>query len=410
MIKKTKLTAALLTAAMVLQLAACGSNAASGTENTSDNGATAATETTAASESAESVDTETAATEDTGTHTVVDHAGNTVEVPNHITRVVIDQIPILSTYMSYFGGEAPYIVGYCGSFKDTISKTVLKNIAPELMESADTVYAQSDLNIEEIMKLEPDVILYNAGNTAHAEILQESGIPCIGFATVGHETEADPLNRYKQWLDLLEDVFGDATFTQENGLRGSYVLKAENPLGPFEPYSDGALTPEEWECLDATLYVSKSGEPYLVFCHEHTQIIDGEICFIKLNKELNAAISLPTRLFAASSPYWADKKPKGEHYITDGPFMYRTKEGKLLLIWSTFVNHKYCQCVARSSDNELNGVFEHLPLLIDNDGGHGMIFKAEDKLYLSYHTPNTNGLEHPKFTLIKDNGKSIELV
>ena len=119
-------------------------------------------------------------------------AGNTVEVPNHITRVVIDQIPILSTYMSYFGGEAPYIVGYCGSFKDTISKTVLKNIAPELMESADTVYAQSDLNIEEIMKLEPDVILYNAGNTAHAEILQESGIPCIGFATVGHETEADP--------------------------------------------------------------------------------------------------------------------------------------------------------------------------------------------------------------------------
>ena len=149
MIKKTKLTAALLTAAMVLQLAACGSNAASGTENTSDNGATAATETAAASESAESVDTETAATEDTGTHTVVDHAGNTVEVPNHITRVVIDQIPILSTYMSYFGGEAPYIVGYCGSFKDTISKTVLKNIAPELMESADTVYAQSDLRSEE---------------------------------------------------------------------------------------------------------------------------------------------------------------------------------------------------------------------------------------------------------------------
>ena len=224
MIKKTKLTAALLTAAMVLQLAACGSNTASGTENTSDNGATAATGTAAASESAESVDTETAATEDTGTHTVVDHAGNTVEVPNHITRVVIDQIPILSTYMSYFGGEAPYIVGYCGSFKDTISKTVLKNISPELMESADTVYAQSDLNIEEIMKLEPDVILYNAGNTAHAEILQESGIPCIGFATVGHETEADPLNRYKQWLDLLEDVFGEEGKTDAFTAAGDEIV------------------------------------------------------------------------------------------------------------------------------------------------------------------------------------------
>ncbi len=144
-----------------------------------------------------------------GTHTVVDHGGNTVEVPNKIIRVVIDQIPILSTYMSYFQGSAPNIVGYCGSFKDTITKTVLKDIAPELMQSADTVYAQSDLNIEEVMKLNPDVIFYNANNASHAQILKSSGIPCVGFATVGGDTEADPLARYQQWLDLLEDVFGE---------------------------------------------------------------------------------------------------------------------------------------------------------------------------------------------------------
>ena len=52
------------------------------------------------------------------------------------------------------------------------------------MESADTVYAQSDLNIEEIINLKPDVILYNAGNKEHAQILQSSGIPCIGFETI----------------------------------------------------------------------------------------------------------------------------------------------------------------------------------------------------------------------------------
>ena len=144
-----------------------------------------------------------------GTHTVVDHGGNTVEVPDKITRVVIDQIPILSTYMSYFQGSAPNIVGYCGSFKDTITKTVLKDIAPELMQSADTVYAQSDLNIEEVMKLNPDVIFYNANNASHAQILKSSGIPCVGFATVGGDTEADPLARYQQWLCFFEDVFGE---------------------------------------------------------------------------------------------------------------------------------------------------------------------------------------------------------
>ena len=128
-------------------------------------------------------------------------------MPNKVTRVVIDQIPILSTYMAYFEGSAPYIVGYCGSFKSVISDTVLKNIAPELLESSDTVYAQSDLNIEEIMKLNPDVILYNAGNSSHAEILKASGIPSIGFATVGASTEADPIERYEEWLKLLEQIF-----------------------------------------------------------------------------------------------------------------------------------------------------------------------------------------------------------
>ena len=132
-------------------LAACGSSSSS-------------TASSVASSAVSSEATFSAASMDeTGTNTVVDHGGNEVEVPNKVTRVVIDQIPILSTYMAYFEGNAPYIVGYCGSFKSVISDTVLKNIAPELMESSDTVYAQSDLNIEEIMKLNPDVILTMSG-------------------------------------------------------------------------------------------------------------------------------------------------------------------------------------------------------------------------------------------------------
>lgn len=190
-----KFLSAVLTACMLTVLVTgCGSSTGTGTTSQGDG--------SQAQNSQATVD-------EKGTHKVTDQAGNTVEVPNKITRVVIDQIPILSTYMSYFKGSAPYIVGYCGSFKDTITKTVLKDIAPELMKSSDTVYAQSDLNIEEIMKLNPDVILYNANNASHAQILKESGIPSIGFATVGASTDADPIDRYQQWLELLEDVFNE---------------------------------------------------------------------------------------------------------------------------------------------------------------------------------------------------------
>lgn len=190
-----KFLSAVLTACMLTVLVTgCGSSTGTGTTSQGDGSQAQSSQATV---------------DEKGTHKVTDQAGNTVEVPNKITRVVIDQIPILSTYMSYFKGSAPYIVGYCGSFKDTITKTVLKDIAPELMKSSDTVYAQSDLNIEEIMKLNPDVILYNANNASHAQILKESGIPSIGFATVGASTDADPIDRYQQWLELLEDVFNE---------------------------------------------------------------------------------------------------------------------------------------------------------------------------------------------------------
>ena len=188
---KRNMRAVLCACLMLGVLAGCSG----GTEAVSEAGGTEAVSETAGT-AAETPSEETAGRAETdheaeGTHTVIDHGGNEVEVPDEITRVVIDQIPILSTYMAYFGGEAPYIVGYCGSFKQTISETVLKNIAPELMESSDTVYAQSDLNIEEIMKLDPDVILYNSGNAQHAEILKASGIPCVGFATVDDEDTGD---------------------------------------------------------------------------------------------------------------------------------------------------------------------------------------------------------------------------
>ena len=71
--------------------------------------------------------TEETKDENKKTRTITDHAGNKVEVPEKVERIVIDQIPILSTYMAYHHGKAPYIVGYAGSLKQVISNTVLKD-------------------------------------------------------------------------------------------------------------------------------------------------------------------------------------------------------------------------------------------------------------------------------------------
>ena len=257
---KWKSAAILLAASMALSACGSGNSAETKAEETTQVATETAGETTeAAGESVEAAGTEAAeatgeeSVDENGTHEVVDHGGNHVEVPNKITRVVIDQIPILSTYMAYFQGSAPNIVGYCGSFKDTISETVLKNIAPELLESSETVYAQSDLNIEEIIKLQPDVIFYNANNTQHAEILKSSGIPAVGFATVNADTPADPLERYKQWLSLLEDVFG------EEGKMDDFLAKGDEIVADVEGRI--AEIPEEERPTAMIFYKLADGVP-----------------------------------------------------------------------------------------------------------------------------------------------------
>lgn len=278
---------------------------------------------------------------------------------------------------------------------------------------------QNEINIRDPFILKEDDTYYLYGTRAKDFGKKVNGFDVYTTKDLIHFSEPRVcfdsgkwnMNREVNWAPEVHkynnSYYMFATFTKENGLRGVYVLKSDSPDGEFQPHSKGAVTPDEWECLDGTLYINKNNEPYLVFCHEHTQIIDGTVCYIKLRDDLTQSIGEPVYMFSGSTPDWADKKPEGEHYITDGPFMYRTTGGELLLIWSTFVNHMYCQCVAKSSNGELDGEFIHLPPIITNDGGHGMIFKANDKLYLTFHTPNKSLEEHPTFKELIDTGDSI---
>ncbi len=221
------------------------------------------------------------------------------------------------------------------------------------------------------------------------------------------------MNRDVNWAPEVHKYNGKyymfATFTMENGNRGTYILKADSPMGPFTPHSDSAVTPKEWMSLDGTLYVDKKGTPYIVFCHEHVQIFDGTICYAELTEDLKAIKGEITTLFEASSPEWVSEKAEGEHYITDGPFLYRTKNDELIMIWSTFIEHKYAECMVRFENGELGKVFEHLDPLIKDDGGHGMIFKNGEDLYLTYHTPNQTLYERPVFKMLFDVGDKFSL-
>ncbi|MGO1753815.1 MAG: ABC transporter substrate-binding protein [Brevibacterium aurantiacum] len=138
------------------------------------------------------------------TRTIVDHTGKEVEIPAEITRVAVTRLPIASTYLAYFGGKAPHMVGMSKPVVTALEGTVAADIAPELLE-VDTSYStEGDLNAESLLEIDPDVVFYNARNTEHGELLKSAGIPAVGFATQG-----DPATVYTDWLRLLEQVFDE---------------------------------------------------------------------------------------------------------------------------------------------------------------------------------------------------------
>lgn len=190
-----------------------------------------------------------------------------------------------------------------------------------------------------------------------------------------------------------------ATFADRKGGLGTAVLVSDNPEGPFIPWSDGYVTPREWRCLDGTLHIDEYGVPHLVFCHEWREIRDGTICAIQLSEDLKQSKGEPKALFAASEARPFVSRYFFRNYVSDGPFLIRTEDNILHMLWSTYAKTGYVEAIAHSDTQQLQGKWHVDPeCLYSENGGHGMIFKdAQGEYYLLLHSPNTYRREHPKF-------------
>ena len=190
-----------------------------------------------------------------------------------------------------------------------------------------------------------------------------------------------------------------ASFKADGVCRGTQILAADKPVGPFVPLSAGPVTPRDWECLDGTLFVDEKERPWMVFCHEWVQVHDGEMRAMLLSEDLSRALGDPVLLFHASDAPWSVSLSAGKgDFVTDGPFLHRAANGELLMLWSTLgQGGSYLQGVARSASGKITGPWQQDPEpLYAGDGGHGMLFRTfEGRLMLALHTPNKTPDERP---------------
>ena len=198
------------------------------------------------------------------------------------------------------------------------------------------------------------------------------------------------------------------TVNAENAKRGTAIFVADQPLGPYRPHSDGAITPHDWMALDGTLHVEKE-HPWMVFCHEWLQVDDGTMNAVGLADDLSKPISEPIQLFRASEAPWCRPVKPGK-YITDGPWVHRMKNGTLLILWSSLSDKGYAVGIARSQSGRIEGPWKQDARPLFEGGGHCMIFRTLDgKPTLLLHAPNKKPNERAKFFDVKEEGDQLRI-
>lgn len=203
----------------------------------------------------------------------------------------------------------------------------------------------------------------------------------------------------------------------ETKMKGTSALVSVKLEGPYKPLVNQPITPADWHCLDGYLYIDDNGQPWSLFCRAFHSVPDGigRIYAQKLSSDLRAVSGDPVLLFKASEAPWAGTiKYNGiRGYVTDSPFIYRAKNGELLMLWSSFAKSpsRYVIGVARSSNGELDGkwIQDNEPLNTEvSGGGHAMIFiDLNGDLRIAYHAPNKNA--RPKFYWLDDNNGRLKI-
>ncbi len=222
---------------------------------------------------------------------------------------------------------------------------------------------------------------------------------------------APEVHKYKGKYYLFATINTDIVWKRDDTgrsytFRGTQIFRADSPEGPFKAFDKVPHTPMDEMALDGTFWL-ENGQPYMVYCHEWVQTDDGEMKVVKLKKDLSGTVGQPVRLFNASAAKWSTGP---DTFVTDGCFLYRTKTGKLLMLWSSFLNGEYAIGIAESVTGKVLGPWRQSDTpLFSKDGGHGMVFRTFDgRLCLVIHAPNSKN-ERARIFELEDTGDTLVL-
>lgn len=148
----------------------------------------------------------------TDTRVIIDQDGFEVTLPKQINRIVVCDILPLPSVLAVFFDSAEKIVGISGTSMNAAENSLLGQLYPEILD-ADTGFINgTTVNAEELMKLHPDVVFYNASRKELGETLRRAGFPAVAISV--NKWEYNCIETLNNWIALLSQLFPENDKTQ----------------------------------------------------------------------------------------------------------------------------------------------------------------------------------------------------
>ena len=184
---------------------------------------------------------------------IIDELDREVEITGTDRIVMGSILPYFSTWF-VATNSTEEIVGIHPNSYNAASHSVLKDISPSIMDVSTSFVQNGEVNIEEVLNLEPNLYFEIASDEKTVQKLQEAGVTTVALDPT--TDSLDPLDTFKRWVKLTGEITGvtdrpdqietEALANQkmiDDTLQGAGIEDADKPrVMVLQYHSDGEIS------------------------------------------------------------------------------------------------------------------------------------------------------------------------
>ncbi len=137
---------------------------------------------------------------------ITDQNGRQVEIPEKIEKIVTGRILPFPAVWYLATGSTDEIVGIHPASKSAAENSILKKLAPSILDASTGFISGDELNVEELISLDPDLVfMYGDSGGGNLETIEGTGINAVGIKTMSI-AQGDSVETLNSWLELLGQI------------------------------------------------------------------------------------------------------------------------------------------------------------------------------------------------------------